>query len=66
MREQMAYLGKDEFFIWFRRDVETVKWVKTEIIQGIFFMLKGLYFVLRIQETIGGFSAGQYHEQYSI
>ena len=34
--------------------------VKSEVIQGIFAMLRALYFILRIQKTIEGFLAGQY------
>lgn len=58
MRKQIAYLGKDRFFIRFRRDIEVGAVVKSEVIQGTFAMLKALYFTLRYRKPLKGFWQG--------
>lgn len=44
--------------------VENGHTVKSEIIERILVMFSDLYFILKIQETIGGFSVRQWHEHY--
>lgn len=55
MRKQIAYLGKDRFFIRFRREIEIGAMVKSEVIQRIFAMLKAFYFTLRHRKPVKGF-----------